>query len=103
MIKNVLIIWILLCGVAIGSFQTDIWESIREGSTFAWSVHLTGQDVNDVNDYDQFKSVAVVPTSTGEDEVWTVVSRTVDSNTVQYIEKFQPLDWYTDINDAKHQ
>ena len=48
---------------------------------------------------DDFKSVAVIPGS-GSDEVWVVVERTVDSNTVKYIELFQPTDWGSDSNDC---
>jgi len=47
---------------------------------------------------DSFESVAIIPGSS-EDEVWVVVNRTIDSNTVRYIEVFQPLDWGSDSND----
>lgn len=48
---------------------------------------------------DDFKSVAVIPGDTS-DEVWTIVERTIDGSTVQYIELFQPLDWGSDSNDC---
>jgi hypothetical protein len=46
-----------------------------------------------------FDSVAVIPGST-EDVVYTVASRTIDSNSVSYVENFAPLDWTADQNDA---
>lgn len=48
---------------------------------------------------DDFKSVAMIPGSTS-DEIWTIVERTVDGNTVKYIEQFQALDWGSDSNDC---
>jgi hypothetical protein len=45
-----------------------------------------------------FDSVAQIP-GTDEDVVYTVASRTIDSNDVSYIENFAPLNW-TDQNDA---
>jgi len=72
----------------------------------AWARHVTGQDVNDWTSWDEFESVAVIPGSSeradgedrNDDEVWVVVNRTVDSNTVRYVEQFQPMDWGTDPN-----
>lgn len=45
-----------------------------------------------------FESVDVIA-GTDEDVVYTLVNRTIDSNTVRYVEYFQPLNW-TDQNDA---
>ena len=47
---------------------------------------------------DEFKSVAQIPGSSGDD-IWVIVERVIDGNTVQYIEKFEPLDFGTDPND----
>lgn len=49
---------------------------------------------------DNFKSVAIIPTSSGEDAVYTIVERTVNGQTVKYVEIFQPLDWGADSNDC---
>jgi hypothetical protein len=43
--------------------------------------------------------VAVIP-ATDEDVVYTVVNRTIDSNSTRYVEHFAPLDWGTDQNDC---
>jgi len=51
----------------------------------AWSQHNTGTS-------DDFVSVANIPGS-DEDELWALVDRTVDSNSVKYIEQFQPIQW----------
>lgn len=46
-----------------------------------------------------FESVASIP-GTDEDVVYTVVSRTIDSNSTKYVENFAPVDWGTDQNDC---
>lgn len=61
----------------------------REQEVIAWARHVTDGE---------FESVAVVPGSE-EDEVWVVVNRTIDSNTVRYVEQFQPFDWGDDQDD----
>ncbi len=40
-----------------------------------------------------FESVAVVGGDGEEDEIWVTVRRTVDGNTVRYLERFQPTRW----------
>lgn len=62
----------------------------REQAVVAWSLQKTTGD---------FESVAIIPSS-GEDEVWVVVSRTINSVTARYIEQFQPREWGTDDDDA---
>ena len=57
----------------------------------AWTKQITDGD---------FESVIVLSSGDEEDEVWVSVERTVDSNTVWYIEQFQPRDWGNDINDC---
>ena len=64
----------------------------REQEVIAWARHTTGAS-------GLFESVAVIP-STGEDEVWVVVARTIDGSTVRYVEQFQPRDWGTDQADC---
>jgi hypothetical protein len=63
----------------------------RKHDVLGWARHDTGAS-------GQFESVAVIPGSNA-DELWTVAARTVDSNSVRYVEQFQPLDWGTDAND----
>ncbi len=62
----------------------------REQGVVAWAEHVTDGD---------FESVAVIPGLT-EDEVWFVINRTIDSNSVRYVEKLKEQDWGTDPNDA---
>lgn len=68
----------------------------RRHDVLAWSRSDTGAS-------GLFKSVATIP-GPNETEVWTVAARTIDSNSVQYIEAFQSVDWTktsspTDAND----
>lgn len=78
----------------------------RKQEVLAWGRHITGQDPNDMNDWDDFESVAIIPgtsnradgTARNDDEVWVVVKREVDSNDVRYVEQFQSLDWGNDPN-----
>lgn len=55
----------------------------------AWARHITDGT---------FESVAVIP-GTDEDEVWTIVNRSIGGSTVRYIEQIQPQDWGDDAND----
>lgn len=66
----------------------------RQHAVEAWSRQTTGP-----NGADNFESVARIP-GTNEDEIWAVVQRTIDSNSVRYVEQFQPLNWGTDQNDC---
>jgi hypothetical protein len=78
----------------------------RKHEVLAWARHITGQDVNDLTSWDEFESIAVIPGGSArangdtrvDDEIWAIVKRTVDSNTVRYVEQFQPLDWGDDPN-----
>lgn len=70
------------------------FSEIREGHVLAWARHKTGY-----NEDDEFKSVATIPGSDGEDEIWVVVDRTIDGNDYTFIEQFQPRD-FGDQNDA---
>lgn len=95
---------ILWCVRADGVLLSFTYQKSHE--VLAWAEHITGQDPNDMNDWDDFESVAVIPgtsnradgTARNDDEVWVVVKRTVDSNEVRYIEQFQSLDWGDDPN-----
>lgn len=71
-----------------------VWSTLVDGSLLsmtyeraqnvvAWATHpVGGEDV-------VVESVAVIP-GTAEDEVWISVARTVDTDTVRYIEQLQP-------------
>lgn len=61
----------------------------REHDVVAWARHVTDGAV---------ESVGVIP-GTEEDEVWLIVNRTIDSNTVRYVEQLQPFDWGDDQED----
>uniref|UniRef100_A0A6M3KCD9 Putative tail tubular protein n=1 Tax=viral metagenome TaxID=1070528 RepID=A0A6M3KCD9_9ZZZZ len=111
MTNKIMITWSLFCLAVIAQVRTDrnnilTWLDIQDGDVLAWSEHITGQDVNDMNQWDDFKSVARIPgrslKACGDirldDEVWVVVDRTIDSNDYTFIEQFQPLDWGDDPN-----
>jgi hypothetical protein len=55
-----------------------------------WARHITNGS---------FESVACIPAG-DEDEVWFVANRTIDSNTVRYIERLKPHDWGEDANNC---
>ena len=86
--------------------QQRMIADIDSGDILAWSRHITGQDPNDMNDFDKFESVAIIPGRSArangdtrlDDEVWVVVRRTVGGNEVRFVEQFQPLDWGDDPN-----
>ena len=86
------------------SLESNMWQRIQEGSTVGWSVWYTGQKEDDLSSYDKFKSVARIHSDSNapcgdlrhDDEIWVVVDRTIDSNTVTTIEQFTPLDWGDD-------
>ena len=50
-------------------------------------------------DYGNVESLCVIP-GTSESEIWLTVNRTIDSNTVRYIEQVQTRDWGDDQQDA---
>lgn len=114
-IKNSIILFVLLTTIFVANagFQQKrntsletIQKEIAAGGTLAWSRHVTGQDVNDMNQWDDFRSVACIPGRSArangdtrlDDEVWVVVDRTIDGNDYKFIEQFQPLDWGDDPN-----
>jgi len=64
----------------------------RTQEVVGWHRHLT----NDGDDL--FESIAINPT-TGEDEVWVCVQRSIGGETRRYIEYFKPWDWGSDRTD----
>ena len=63
----------------------------RDYQVGAWSRQVTDGS---------YHSVACVPVSGSVDRVWAVVERTVDSNTVYYIEYFKDIELEADIEDV---
>lgn len=109
MTKKLMIIWCVFCiavSAAAQRTRTDDIDYKREvierGGTMAWARHVTGQDTNDLTVWDDFKSVASIPGSNGENELWVVVERTIDGNDYTFIEQFQPVQWvdWPDSNDC---
>jgi hypothetical protein len=82
------ILWVVRSDGVLCSFTYQ-----RHHSVEAWARQTTGTS-------DSFESVARIPGSTDEDEIWAVVQRTIDSNSLRYVEQFQPFDWGTDQNDC---
>jgi hypothetical protein len=79
---------ILWCVTDDGGLSSLTYQ--REQEVVGWARHTTDGT---------FESVETIPSS-GEDEVWVVVNRTIDSNTVRYVEQLQPFDWGTDQEDC---
>lgn len=84
---------ILWCVRADGELPLFSYE--RKENITAWSRMVTTDGTGDSD----FESIARIPGSP-EDEIWVVVKRTIDSNSVRYIEQFQPRDFGTDADDA---
>lgn len=81
---------ILWCVRADGTLLAFTYD--RNYQIVSWSTHaLGGSGV--------VESCAVIPGAL-EDELWLSVRRTVDSNTVRYVEYLAPWDWGTDQNDV---
>jgi hypothetical protein len=108
MINKLMITWCVYC-LAVISLESESelgrrWSEVEGGDVLAWSVHITGQDTDDLTVWDDFKSVAVIPGSSSkangdtrlDDEVWVIVERTIDSNSYTFVECFQALDWGDD-------
>jgi hypothetical protein len=72
--------------------QTILYALRRDGTLLALTYHppnvvAWSRIVTDGT----FESIAVVPTSGAEDEIWAIVNRTVGGSTKRYIEYFDPL------------
>ncbi|KKK97048.1 hypothetical protein LCGC14_2656660, partial [marine sediment metagenome] len=78
---------------------------IRNQGLAAWHTHKTGATTLGVPDgSDDYESVAVIPNLTDEtvDEVWVVVKRTINGNTVRFVEQFEkPLEIDASPTDAR--
>lgn len=64
----------------------------------AWARHILGGSFGAGDAV--VESVAVIPGDGGDDEVWVVVKRTIDGNTVRYVEYFKPFDSGSEQEDA---
>lgn len=80
---------ILWCVFADGTFKGMTYQ--QEHDVIAWHTHPMGGA--------SIESVAVIPSQTGEDEVWIEVQRPV-SGSPRFIEQLQPHDWGSDNTDA---
>lgn len=84
---------ILWCIRADGELPVFAYE--RKENITAWSRMVTTDGTSDSD----FESIARIHGSP-EDEIWVIVKRTIDSNSVRYIEQFQPRDFGADADDA---
>lgn len=82
--------------------DSTLWCVLADGNT-ASLTYNEGQDVvawaTHSTEGGDFESVAVIP-GEDEDEVWFIVNRTVDSNSVRYIERMKPRDWGSSQSDC---
>ncbi len=74
--------------------QLPLFSYERRENVTAWSRMITTDSTGDSD----FESVAVI-NGDPEDEVWVIVKRVINSNTVRYIEQFQPRK-FSDAEDA---
>lgn len=75
--------------------ELPVFSYERKENITAWSRMVTTDGTSDSD----FESIARISGDT-EDEIWVVVKRTIDSNSVRYIEQFQPRDFGADADDA---
>jgi hypothetical protein len=64
----------------------------------AWGRFTTGRKSDGT--IDSFKSIAVIPSAVGNDEVWVVVERAVGATTVKYVEYIENLNSETNYVDS---
>ena len=79
--------------------ELPIFSYERGENITAWSRLVTQTNQAGTLTDSDFESVASIH-GDPEDEVWVIVERIVDSNTVRYIEQFQPRDFGDDDEDA---
>jgi len=70
----------------------------REEEVVAWHKHVIGGTFN--NGQAVVESIATLPTDTGEDELFMIVKRTINSVTKRYIEKMKVFDFGDDATTA---
>lgn len=81
---------ILWCAMADGGLASLTYD--RNYTVAAWSAHTLGGD-------GFVESVCSIP-GTDDDELWLVVRRTIDEQTVRYVEYLSPWDFGDDQTDA---
>jgi len=64
-----------------------------EHDVYGWHRHTTGAS-------GEFESVACIPGDYGEDELWVVVKRTIDSATKRYVERLSLFEFGGSVEDA---
>ena len=70
----------------------------REEEVVAWHKHVIGGTFN--SGQAVVESIATLPTDTGEDELFMIVKRTINSVTKRYIEKLKVFDFGNDATTA---
>ena len=70
----------------------------REENVVAWHKHVIGGEFD--SGQSVVESITSLPTDTGEDELYMIVKRTINSATKRYIEKLQLFDFGADTTSA---
>ena len=70
----------------------------REEEVVAWHKHVIGGEFD--SGQAVVESIASLPTDSGEDELYMVVKRTIDSVTKRYVEVMKPFDFGSDTTAA---
>ncbi|NBT50811.1 MAG: hypothetical protein EBT12_04545, partial [Marivivens sp.] len=70
----------------------------REEEVVAWHKHVIGGEFD--GGQAVVESIASLPTDSGEDELYMVVKRTIDSVTKRYVEVMKPFDFGSDTTSA---
>jgi hypothetical protein len=70
----------------------------REENVVAWHKHVIGGEFS--GGQAVVESIASLPTDTGEDELYMVVKRTINSTTKRFVEKMQTFDFGDDTTTA---
>ena len=70
----------------------------REENIVAWHKHVIGGTFN--GGQAVVESITTLPTDTGEDELYMVVKRTINSATKRYVERMKTFDFGTDTTTA---
>ena len=92
---------ILWCALDDGKLVAMTYR--REEDVVAWHEHTLGGEYDDGSntyDYGFVESVASIPNDEGEDEVYFLVARTINSTTKRFIERLKPIEFGSDIEDA---
>ena len=71
----------------------------REEEVVAWHKHVLGGEFS--SGQAVVESIATLPTDTGEDSLFMIVKRTIDSVTKRYVEKLKPFD-FGSVSTAAH-